>query len=227
MNVYFISGLGADKRAFERLKLPPNFSVHHLDWIAPLRHESLDDYALRLGASINTAQPFALVGLSMGGMIASVLSQKLRPQKTVLLSSIGCNKEFPPLLRFALKTQAHKLLPDFLFRPKNLYFVQRLMGTQSQGQKALLRYFISQTDPQFIRWAINAIVNWQACERPNNLFQIHGSRDKMFPLKYTKADCVIENGSHFMVWAKAGEVSKRLAEALGCFPQLDRPAQKS
>lgn len=214
MNVYFISGLGADRRAFERIRLPPEFSVHHLDWIKPFKNESLDDYAMRLSEGIDASKPFALVGLSMGGMIASVLSQKLHPQKTVLISSIGCNKEFPPLLKFALKTQAHKILPGFLFRPKNLFFVQRLMGTKSKGQKNLMRHFLSQIDPAFVRWAIDAIVNWEACERPDGIFQIHGSNDKMFPVKYTRPDSVVANGSHFMVWAKAGEVSKKLSEAL-------------
>lgn len=215
MNVYFISGLGADRRAFERIQLPPEYAVHHLDWITPLKAESLNDYAMRLSKGIDTSKPFALVGLSMGGMIASVLSQKLKPQKTILISSIGCNKEFPPLLRFALKTQAHKIIPRFVFRLPNLFFIQRLMGTKAGGQKALLRYFISQTNAQFIRWAIDAIINWQHCERPDNIYHIHGSYDKMFPLRYTKPDSVVKNGSHFMVWMKADEVSKALTKALG------------
>lgn len=188
--------------------------MHYLDWIRPAANESLNAYAVRLSKGIDTSQPFAVVGLSMGGMIASVLSQTLHPQKTVLISSIGCNKEFPPLLTFALKTGAHKILPDFIFRPKNLFFVQRLMGTKSKGQKKLIEYFVSQTDPEFIRWAINAIVNWETCERPAGLYHIHGSKDKMFPVKYTKPDSVVANGSHFMVWVKADEVSRKLAEAL-------------
>ena len=66
MNVYFISGLGADRRAFERIQLPPQFSVHHLDWIEPRKDESLNDYAMRLGEGIDTTKPFALVGLIHG-----------------------------------------------------------------------------------------------------------------------------------------------------------------
>ena len=88
------------------------------------------------------------------------------------------------------------------------------MGTKSKGQKALMRHFLSQTDPQFVRWAIDAIINWGNFERPKDLFQIHGSNDKMFPVKYTKPDFVIENGSHFMVWVKADEVSRKLGEVL-------------
>ena len=67
MNVYFISGLGADRRAFEKINLPERFSIHHLDWIQHNQGESLNDYAKRLAATIDTTQPFAIVGLSMGG----------------------------------------------------------------------------------------------------------------------------------------------------------------
>src|SRR5215207_7961554 len=195
MNVYFISGLGADRRAFERIRLPEKYSVHYLDWISPLENESLNDYTRRLAASIDTSQPFSIVGLSMGGMIASIMTSFLHPEKTILISSIGCNKEFPPLLRFAKKTQAYKLLPGFVFRSKNLGVIQRLFGTKAKNEKALIRYFISQTDPEFMKWAIGAIVNWQDCERPKQIFHIHGNKDKMFPVKYTSPDVVINKGS--------------------------------
>jgi pimeloyl-ACP methyl ester carboxylesterase len=214
MNVYFISGLGADRKAFERIKLPSKFSPHYLDWIPPLQNESLDDYAKRIAEGIDTSQPFSVVGLSMGGMIASSMTSFLHPEKTILISSIGCNKEFPPLLRFARKTKAYKLLPGFIFRSKNVGVIQRLFGTKTKNEKALISYFISRLDPTFMKWAIGAIVNWQNCERPKQIFHIHGNKDKMFPVKYTIPNAIIKNGSHFMVWTKAGEVSKILEQAL-------------
>ena len=208
MNVYFISGLGADRKAFERIVLPDKYSVYYLDWIEPLDNESLNDYARRMSAFIDTSQPFSIVGLSMGGMIACVMNDFIHHYKTVLISSIGCNKEFPPLLRFANKTKAYKLLPRFIFRPKNLGIIQWMFGTKAKKDKALIRYFISQINPKFMKWAIGAIVNWQDCERPKQIFHIHGNKDKMFPVKYTRPDIVINKGSHFMVLTKAGEVSK-------------------
>src|SRR5215203_5816329 len=114
MNVYFISGLGADRRAFERLTLSDKYQIHHLDWIKPIKGESLNDYAKRLAAPIDTSQPFSVVGLSMGGMIASTMTTFLHPYKTVLISSIGCNKEFPPLLRLARRLPLHKFIPEFI-----------------------------------------------------------------------------------------------------------------
>jgi hypothetical protein len=46
------------------------------------------------------------------------------------------------------------------------------------------------------------------------LYHIHGEKDKILPIRYTKPDVVVKNGSHFMVWTKAGEVSRLLVEAL-------------
>jgi pimeloyl-ACP methyl ester carboxylesterase len=214
MNVYFISGLGADRRAFERLKLPGHYVIHHLDWITPLENESLNNYAKRLAVSIDTSQPFSLVGLSMGGMIACAITRFLQPYKTVLISSIGCNAEFPPLLRFARATRLYKAIPNFVLRPPGLMVVQQVFGTKTKNDTTLVQDFVRQTDARFMKWAIGAIVNWTDCERPETIYHIHGNKDKMFPLKYTKPDAVIEKGSHFMVWTKAGEVSKRLTEAL-------------
>jgi len=214
MNVYFISGLGADRRAFERLHLSEKYAVHYLDWIPPIKDESLNDYAKRMASFIDRSQPYAIVGLSMGGMIASAMTQFLQPHKTILLSSIACNAEFPPLLRFARRTKAYKILPKAVFRSKNLWLIQRMFGTKAPAEKTLLAYFISNTDPSFVKWAIGAIITWQDCERPKSVFQVHGNSDKMFPVKYTKPDVVVNKGSHFMVFTKAAEVSRILEQAL-------------
>lgn len=213
MNVYFISGLGADRQAFERIELPPQFSVHHLDWITPARGESLDAYAMRLSEGIDRSQPFAVVGLSMGGMIASVLSQKLHPQKTVLISSVGGANEFPRLFKWVRYVPVYKLAPLWLLRKPNP-FSRWLFGARSKNEKELMNYLVSHAETRFIKWAMHAIIQWSQKERPPNLFHIHGSHDKIFPLKYTRPDFVIENGSHFMVWTRGGEVSGKLAEAL-------------
>ena len=213
MNVYFISGLGADRKAFERLQLPSHFSIHHLDWIKPLNKESLNDYAKRLAAAIDTSAPFSIVGLSMGGMIAAVMGMFLQPYKTILISSIGSIAEFPPLFKMARATKVYKLVPVFVLRWPNpvLY---RMFGAATTEEKEVINHLISHADPYFIKWAIEAILTWTNTKRPPHLFHIHGSTDKILPVKYTYPDVVIDGGSHFMVWTKAGEVSKVLAEAL-------------
>lgn len=82
MNVYFISGLGVDERAFKNIILPENYSVHNIRWIELLEKESLESYSTRLIAQIDQQKPFALVGLSFGGMIAAEISNQIPVNKT-------------------------------------------------------------------------------------------------------------------------------------------------
>jgi pimeloyl-ACP methyl ester carboxylesterase len=213
MNVYFISGLGADRQAFEKLTLPEKFSIHYLDWIMSRRGETLNDYARRLAASIDTSAPYAIVGLSMGGMIAAAMTQFLKPAKTILISSVGCTEEFPPLLKLARITQVHRLVPAFLFDKPN-FFAYLFFGAKSKNEKRIMKYIITNADARFIKWSIGAILNWNNKVRPGTLFHIHGDKDKILPIKYTKPDVVVKNGSHFMVWTKAREVSRHLVQAL-------------
>jgi hypothetical protein len=51
-------------------------------------------------------------------------------------------------------------------------------------------------------------------QRPAGIFHIHGDCDKILPIQYTKPNAVVRNGSHFMVWTKAREVSRLLVKAL-------------
>lgn len=61
MNAYFISGLGADKRIFSRIKLDERIHVIHVEWIKPLKKESLPDYAKRLSEIVDVSSPFIFI----------------------------------------------------------------------------------------------------------------------------------------------------------------------
>src|SRR6266487_4519719 len=95
MKVYFISGLAADKRVFKHIQLPPGFEAVHLDWISPQKDESLANYALRLADNINRNEPFALVGLSFGGMLATEIAKRYHPAATILISSVPVSTQLP------------------------------------------------------------------------------------------------------------------------------------
>lgn len=213
MDVYFISGLGADQQAFEKLRLPKHFTVYYLDWIKNNKGESLDSYARRLAAAIDTSKPYAIVGLSMGGMIATAMTQFLQPARVILISSVACATEFPPLLKLARYTQVHRLVPAAVFKRPN-FLAYFLFGARTKNEKRILNHIIGRADPRLVKWSIGAIVNWTCKIRPVSLFHIHGDKDKILPVQYTKPDVVIKNGSHFMIWTKAKEVSRLLTEAL-------------
>ena len=76
-HVYFMPGMCANPLIFERIKLSSNFKPHYLNWISPLKNESLQDYVIRLSKYIKHNDSI-LVGVSFGGVIVQELSKILK-----------------------------------------------------------------------------------------------------------------------------------------------------
>lgn len=209
MNAYLISGLGADKRIFARLRFPDSVKVHHLDWLEPLNHESISDYALRMAEGIDKSNPFFLLGLSFGGMVATEIAKRFPPVRLVLLSSAAVRGELPLPYRLAGHAGIHKLVPFSIFcRPSRL--ANWFFGASDQDTRKLLSSIIRDTKPAFLTWAVDQIVNWKNSTLPSTLIQIHGTDDRViWPAKKQNTEYVSGAG-HLMVFTDASAVSARL-----------------
>ncbi|MGQ7856496.1 alpha/beta fold hydrolase [Pedobacter sp. WC2501] len=207
MNTYFISGLGADKRIFSKLKLNEKINIIHIEWINPVKHELLSAYAERLSKVIDKSQPFALVGVSFGGMIAVEIAKVLKPATTIIISSTMLSTQLPALYRFAGKLGLLNFIPARLLKSSNQLTQNYYFGTRSSSEKTLLSKIIKDTDPYFLKWAIRSILSWENKIKPARIFHIHGTNDKILYSKTAKPDFVIENGTHFMVYQNAKEIS--------------------
>ncbi|HMJ48003.1 MAG TPA: alpha/beta hydrolase [Ferruginibacter sp.] len=212
MKVYFISGLAADSRVFNNIKLPGGYEPIYLDWITPQEKETLKSYALRLSGKIDPTQHFVLVGLSMGGMIAIEIAKLYPPVTTIIVSSIPNSDQFPPHFRLAGYLGLHTLIPARLF--KSLSIINRYFNPDTREDKIILKQIIKDSDPRFIKWAIGAILSWRNHIIPQPLLQIHGSADRLLPARYTNPTHLISNGGHLMIMNKANELNKILEEAL-------------
>lgn len=207
MNTYFISGLGADKRIFSKLKLNENINMIHIDWIIPNKNESLASYAQRLSSVIDLSQPFALVGVSFGGMIAVEMAKLLTPAATIIISSTMLSTHLPALYRFAGKLGLLKFIPARLLKSSNKLTQNYYFGTRSNSEKTLLGKIIKDTDPYFLKWAIGSILSWSNKIKPKSIYHIHGTNDKILYSKIAQPDFIIEHGTHFMVYQNAQEIS--------------------
>ena len=107
--VYFISGIGADKRVFSFLDLSFCEPVY-VDWIEPLKQESLESYALRLRKEIRESHP-TVVGISFGGMLATEMAKADANLKAIIISSNKTADEFPSYLRIGKYFPFYKWLP--------------------------------------------------------------------------------------------------------------------
>jgi pimeloyl-ACP methyl ester carboxylesterase len=214
MNIYFLSGLGADKRVFSKIRLDERFSVHHLDWIQPLKDESISDYAARLAVKIDTTQPFQLVGLSFGGIIASEISNIIHPAQIILISSIPTGR---PVSKFN-----HGLIKFLLLSPLAAPILKsansltyKFFGADTPELKSLLKQILHDTDSKFLKWAVVQMSSWNRKEKAANLFHIHGTADNLIPIKLVNPDVRIEGAGHLMVYAQAEQISSLLNKKLG------------
>lgn len=212
MDLYFISGLGTDWRAFQRIKLPEAYTIHHLEWIEPRRKDSLGVYARRLSKYIDTSKPFCLVGLSFGGMIASEMNRYVEPRTTILISSAATARELPRYVRLIAFLRLHRLVPVSWMKRSTLV-AHWFFGTKGTVERKLLDQIIRETDPRFFRWAIDAIASWKNGKRPERCVHLHGDRDHVLP-RTEDHDIVLKGAGHFMVFSHGAEVSRILEEHL-------------
>lgn len=212
MKVYFISGLGADSRVFHRIHLPQGFEPVYLDWIKPVPNESLHGYACRLGERIDHSEEFALVGLSMGGMMAVEIAKLQRPVVTVLISSVSCSAHLPFYFRIASTLRLHKVVPVSLL--KSVSFIKRYFTAEQDEDKKLVRQLIRETDPAFLRWAMNAVLHWDCRDFTGRYVHIHGGGDFILPPRFTRPTHIIPKAGHMMILTNAMEINRILDEAL-------------
>jgi len=208
--VYFISGLGADKRTFSFLDLSFCDAVF-IDWIKPLEKESLKSYSLRLRQQMPEEHP-TVVGVSFGGMLATEMAKEDKLMNVIILASNKSSAEFPAYLRVGKYLPVYKWLPEKLIKNKTL--LNWILGVEKDEQKKLIAAIIADTDPFFLKWAIDAILRWKETSIPANVKHIHGTADKLLPYRLTKADHTIEGGTHIMTLYKHKEISALLRKLM-------------
>jgi pimeloyl-ACP methyl ester carboxylesterase len=209
--VYFISGLGADKRIFSHLDLSFCEPVF-IDWITPQKNESLENYALRLRKQIPDPSP-DIVGISFGGMLATEMAKADPSVKAIILSSNKTKKEFPGYFRAGLYLPLYKWSPVSLAK-KITIRTSAILGGNTREEKKLLHQIIRESDMGFVRWAISAILHWKNMTIPANIIHVHGTADKLLPFRYVKADYVIQGGTHVMTLDKHKEISQLLEKLM-------------
>lgn len=213
MRVYFISGLAADKRVFRHIRLPEQHEAIYLNWLRPEPGEELEAYSARMAEQIKVDEPFYVLGLSMGGMIASEIV-RLHPQgQLILVASIPHAGHLPAYYRWMQRISLQKLVPVGAIKAG--VFLRRYFTTESKADKSMLKQMIREADPYFIRWSLNAILQWKRLDPPHAWVHIHGTRDIVLPHRYTQPTHIIEGGSHLMIFDRAREINALLADILG------------
>lgn len=211
--IYFLSGLGADSRAFKYLTFPDEVKTVFIDWLMPEKNEPISSYAKRIAENIDGTSSFVLVGLSFGGMLATEVAAFVQPQKIILISSAARRQELPFYFKWAGKLQLNKLLPKRTIH-KSTVFTNWFFSINAKQDKFLLQEILTASNPSFSKWAINEIVNWKKNLKDKNIIRIHGDKDKVLPIINFKPSYLIKGGGHFMIVNRAKEISEIINKEL-------------
>lgn len=157
--------------------------------------------------TIDTTKPFIIIGYSLGGIIMQEMNRFLKPEKNILISSIKCTEEIPPLFRLVKKIQLGKRLP------KRLYTVNKTISnlfTHLVYDMPIndIEQCVTYTSASYMKWATHQITNWVPSIECRNLYHIHGTKDQVFSYKPIQNVYAVEDGDHLMIMKKAEEVNK-------------------
>lgn len=199
--VYFMPGLAASPTIFERIHLPEDtFSVFFLEWLLPEEKETLANYAFRMTQLIKHENP-VLVGVSFGGVLVQEMAKMIRVRKTIIISSVKTNKEFPKRMKFAKTTKAYKLLPTGLVH--NIDTLAKLAyGDKVTQRLKLYEKYLGVRDKSYLDWSLETIILWDRTTADENVIHIHGDADEVFPFKNITKCITIKGGTHIMILNK-------------------------
>ncbi|MDX5325835.1 MAG: alpha/beta hydrolase [Bacteroidota bacterium] len=210
--VVFLSGLGADHRAFSLLDLD-DFDTKFVDWIDPLDGESFQHYGLRLTEDLHLSPQDSLVGLSMGGIIAQEIAETIPVRKIVLISSLKHDQDEPWIFPFGRKIG----FPSPLSPKAIKLAIKGLLNIYPPLRKDHLKIFkemVESFSPEFYYWAIKGILTWDHPTVNVPIAQIHGTKDEVFPPANAKGAEMITGATHLMVATHAQQVSAFLKKEL-------------
>lgn len=212
--MYFVQGQGSDKRLFDSIRLSDQFEMHFIEYGAPERKWTMNDFARHLSVQIDTTKPFILVGTSLGGMICVEMTEFLHPEKTILISSAANRKELPFRYRFQKVIPIYAIVPGFIMKG-SARILQPIVEPDRKVNKATFKAMLKAKNAKYMRRTVKIIMRWKRTSNSATFVRIHGDNDHTLPIRNVKhVDYRIENGSHMITLTRGKEISVLLNQEL-------------
>lgn len=185
-----------------------------IQWIKNHPNETLQSYASRLIKKYQIEKEDILVGLSFGGLIVQQIAEILGCTFVILISSFRTKEDLKILLHKGLQLKLHRLMPE-INTPFISELVANYLNSGSQLSKPVLQSMIASTDMQLMKWSIEKIYEQDTPLGQNIIrYNVIGDRDRIVKLWKNEFTHVINNGSHFMVYDQANQITSAIQKIL-------------
>ncbi|KJF42245.1 hypothetical protein LH29_20845 [Draconibacterium sediminis] len=205
--VYLIPGQGADARLFKNLDIDTAFQVKNIEYFTPEKDWDMERFARELAKQIDTTQTFSIIGVSLGGMLATEMADFLHPEKVIVISSAKSRKEFPGRYRFQKIVPVYWVVPGIAIKT-GARILQPLVEPDRNKDKATFKSMLRNKDPLFLKRTTTMILTWKRESYSNKIVHIHGDIDKTLPPRFVQYDYLVEDGSHMMVLTRGKLISE-------------------
>lgn len=212
MRLYLLPGLGADTRMYRNLDCGPDAEVIALPWIAPGSAASLGEYAERLIAHYRPEPPYAVGGVSLGGMIAQEWAHRDKAEGLVLISTATSRTDMAVPIRAAAALRVGPVISKPLLRA--LGAAGDRFTTKSPEGRALFLRMLDESDADFLTFGARAVLDWEPPGIHLPYVRIHGSADLIFPAASLSDAVLIPGGNHFMIFDRGREIGGEVARFL-------------
>jgi len=212
-NIYLLAGQGADERLFKKLIFSESYQVNYIEYSTPTYESSLKEYACTLSEQIDQSKPFILIGVSLGGMLATEMCDFMNPEKTIIIASAKNAKELPRSFNFQKKVPLYKLAGKRNVK-WGARFLQPLVEPDRRKEKETFKAMLEDKDPEFLLRTIPMIMTWEREKSCDGIIHIHGTKDHTIPFRNVKSDYVIDGGSHMIALTESKKLNGILSEIL-------------
>ncbi len=213
--IYFISGLGADSRAFTKIQEFDNYQNVFLEWIPNLPNETFSNYIARLIKGHDINDDDIVLGLSFGGLAAIEIARQASAEKVILLSSFQDKNGLKAHLKFLLDLRLYNLIPNFKLKFIDKQAVKGFGNVSAEAKEGLME-MMRDTDPKLIKWSLKQIRKSKFIDNLKlELINILGTKDELVQKwELPNNNFFIKNGGHLMVYDNADEINDILKKIL-------------
>ncbi|MBK9597714.1 MAG: alpha/beta hydrolase [Flavobacteriales bacterium] len=210
MTVYFLPGVGCDKRLFSRIKLPGHEMVM-LEWPPFPKRCRLEELAAEMRSGVDGTKPHMLAGVSLGGMVAQELALLTKPEKVILISTWTGPHEWPRQVHVMKSLGGTCLIGRFTMWAT--WPFKRFLGLRDRISDQLLWDMAKKETAAKIRRGVEAVLRWKGTRWKGPVARIHGTNDQAIPMRFP-VDHAVEGGGHVMVLTRAEEISRWMQEVI-------------